>query len=207
MQVERLADPWAAAHVRPAFAGDPEAAFSLCVALTNEKRGPVAVALFKARVPIAAFRTFLTSVWEHDHGGLIAAAESRRRLAAMFSYAAYPVPTGTPAVVRVWRGTAGLTMRQAARGFSWTLNRDIACWFAVRFASAGRQPLVLVAEVASADVALFHDGRNEREAVLMRPPVKTAIDGSPSDWQLGHKRYSEAIAAHTGHLIARTEMM
>lgn len=45
--------------------------------------------------------------------------------------------------MRVWRGACGVSVNRARTGYSWTLNRDMACWFAVRFASPARTPLVL----------------------------------------------------------------
>ena len=54
--VEQHADEWARRYVRPAFAGDIEAAGHLAIALTNAKRGPVAHCMWQAKVPREAFR-------------------------------------------------------------------------------------------------------------------------------------------------------
>ena len=40
---------------------------------------------------------------------------------------------------------------------------------------------------------LFHDGRNEAEAVIFdRKRSLAPIDGTPEEWQAGHKRRVEA---------------
>lgn len=186
-QVERLVEDWAKRYVAPAFAGDSEAAFSLSVALGNDKRGGVAVAMWRAKVARPAYRVFLQSVWEHDHRHLISAAEgSRRRLRAMFRYAAFPVPPELPEVVPVWRGTSALTIHQALRGYSWTTDRAVACWFAMRFADKNDRPLVLRSEVKRAAIAMFTDERSEREVLLLNPP-SAAIDGSEVEWRQSYE--------------------
>jgi hypothetical protein len=195
---ERYAEPWCIKDVRPAFDGDVDAMFSLYSGLSNGKRGYLAVAMWNARVAIPAFRACLGAVWEHDHRELIEATKTRRRLGALFNYADFPKPAGLPDVVRVWRGTSHLTAKQATKGYSWTTNRDVACWFAVRFANSDNPPLVLAADVSKNDVALFHDGRNEAEAVIIRPVLSPISDGNPNDWRAGHARqqiaYAEALA-------------
>lgn len=181
--VEEFAEPWAVKHVRPTFAGDPGAAFSLSCSLSNDKRGVVAVVLWKAKIPQPAFRAYFAAVWAHDHANVVGAAGTRRGLAALFRYAAFPLPDELPQRVRVWRGTSRMTFARSRAGYSWTVDRDVACWFAMRFAEANGRPLVLMAEVDRSDIALYHDERSEREAVLMRPPADARIDGDPDDWR------------------------
>jgi hypothetical protein len=109
MQVAlRFAAPWAVRYVGPAFSGNVDAAFHLAAALSNAKRGMVAVAMWDAKVPRPAFRVFLESACDHDHAYVIDAARTRRRLAAMFRYAAFPLPDFNGETVSVWRvGGAG----------------------------------------------------------------------------------------------------
>lgn len=127
-------------HVEAAFDGDADAAFSLSVALSNSKRGAVAVAMWRAKVEREAFRAYFESVWGHDHRHVIAAAESRRTLGHMFRYAAFAMPAELPDVVTLWRGSSWLTIAEAKKGYSWTTDRSTACWFAVRFAQANGRP-------------------------------------------------------------------
>jgi hypothetical protein len=197
--LEKHAAPHELKHARAAFDGDTDAAFSLSVALGNYKRGVVAVAMWRAKVPVEAFRAYFSSVWDHDHRHVIDAAISRRTLAHMFRYAAFPLPAELPDVVTLWRGTSKLPLDEARAGYSWTTDRDTACWFAMRFADFNGSPLVLTAEVAKSDIALFHNERNESEAVLMRPPANVRIDGTIVDWVQGLDRYEVAKNARQNH--------
>ena len=188
--VERVAEPsWAVKFIGPTFDGDEDAAFTLSFSLSNEMRGEVAVALWQAKISKPAFRAYFASVWDHDHRYVIEAAGTRRRLAAMFRYAAFPLPDELPERVRVWRGTSALTLAQSRAGYSWTINRDVAGWFAMRFAEKNRQPLVLMAEVDRGDISLYHDERSEDEVVLLRPPAAVNVDGDADDWRQRHKMH------------------
>jgi hypothetical protein len=176
-------------YMEAAFNGDVDAAGSLTFRLSNDKRGAVAVAMWRAKVKREAFREYFSSVWEHDHHYVIDAAQTRRTLGYMFRYAAFPIPAELPDVVTLWRGTSKLTIAEAREGYSWTIDRDAACWFAMRFADINGAPLVLTAEVAKSDIALFTNAREESEALLIRPPAAVKIDGDVTDWQIGHDRY------------------
>lgn len=180
--------------------GCPDAAFELSCSLENHNRGTVAVMMWRARIEREAFRAYFASVWSHDHRYVIHAAQTRRRLAAMFRYAAFEPPAGTPERLTVWRGTSKLNTRQALRGFSWTTNRDVACWFAMRFAEKSGSPLLLRADIRRSDVALFDDCRNESEAVLMRPPAAD-VDGDATDWAAAYARQQATIHAHNRAIV------
>jgi hypothetical protein len=178
-------------HLEPALNGDVDAAFGLSFALDNQYRGIVAYAFWRCKAPVPAYRAFLSCVWDHDHRYVIAAAGNRRTLRAMFRYAAFPLPADMPEVVRVWRGTSYLSEKESAKGYSWTIDRDIACWFAMRFADWNNNPLVLAADVPKAEILLYHDGRGEKEAVLFKPPTYW-IDGHPEEWREGLEREKRA---------------
>lgn len=184
----RVCAPFEIETMESAFDGDPEAARILSVTLRNDRRGHMAVAMWRAKVSKEAFREYFSSAWDHDHRHVIHAAETRRTLACLFRYAAFPLPAELPETIPVWRGTSKLTTKEAKQGYSWTTNRDVACWFAMRFASHNGSPLVLSANVTKADIALFHSEREESEAVLLRPPAVVRIDGNPDDWQQGYAR-------------------
>jgi hypothetical protein len=191
--VERYAVQCAKEYVLPAFSGDAEAAFSLSCRLTNEQRGHVAVAMWEARVAKPAFRRFLESVWNHDHRYVIAAARTRPRLASMFRYADFDAPDGLAGPIRLWRGTSGVPMARARKGYSWTTDRDTACWFAMCHAARRGIPLVLSTEVDAGKVALFCNEREEHEAVLTVTPSRVEVDGAPDDWAAGFTRVNERI--------------
>jgi hypothetical protein len=182
---------WHPAHlelIAQTFEGDPEAAFGLSIQLDNHQRGEAAFLLWLAKIPVPAFRAFMQSVWEHDHRHVIAAAGTRRDLEAMFRYAAFPLPTDMPETVTVWRGTSALSRLEAARGLSWTLDRDRACWFAMRFAECKGSPLVLSARVPRSEILLYTDEGQEREAVVFRKRAK--VDGTPDDWASRYRAVS-----------------
>lgn len=179
-------------HARAAFYGDVEAAFRLSCALNNDKRGIVAVSMWQCKVKKEAFRAYFSSVWSHDHREVIEAAQTRRTLAYMFRYAAFPLPAELPDVVTVWRGSSALSFDATRARYSWTTDRDLACWFAMRFADDNGSPLVLAADIAKRDIALFTNERSESEAVLMRPPA-ARIDGDVGDWAACYQRKQEAM--------------
>lgn len=166
-RVERYVEPWARKFVAPAMAGDGDAALSLSVAVGNSKRGEVVVDFWKANAPRASFRELLSSVWDHDHRELIAAAGTRRRLRALFRFAQFDT-SSLPDTVQVWRGTSGLSPWNAANGQSWSTDRDVACWFAMRFADHFGNPLVVTSTVHREDVHLYTNARQEKEVVLFK---------------------------------------
>ena len=59
----------------------------------------------------------------------------------------------------------------------------------MRFADTNGAPLVLTAEVAKSDIALFTNAREESEALLIRPPATVKIDGDVTDWQRRYAAY------------------
>jgi hypothetical protein len=70
----------------------------------------------------------------------------------------------------------GFRLKQAVRGYSWTLNRNVACWFAIRFAEENGSALVLTAEVPRKQIMFHSDERSEAEVVCFDIPTLT-IDG------------------------------
>jgi len=197
-----LCEPHEWKYMEAAFDGDIDAAGMLTATLRNDLRGAVAVAMWRAKIKREAFREYFLGVWEHDHRYAIAAAQTRRTLGHMFRYAAFIPPPDVPERLTVWRGTSKLSMRDSLRGYSWTTDRDVACWFAMRFADTNGRPLVLRADIHRDDVALFYDGRGEREAVLLRPPKPYLVDGDSTDWATCHARHEAAIQAHNRALRA-----
>lgn len=172
--------PHAKKYVLPAFAGDVEAAKSLAVSLDNHERGEAAVLMWQLKVMRSAFQAFLGAVWMHDYAHVIAAAETRRRLICMFKYAAFPLPD-FPKLVQVWRGVSGIQPAEASKGFSWTINRDVACWFATR--SKVSEPQVITATVHGEDILYFSNERKEYEVILARAPQFFRVDGDAENWR------------------------
>jgi len=201
----RICDPFEFEPLEAALDGNEEAAMHLAWALRNDRRGELAVALWALKMPVIAYREPLKCVWDHDHQYVVHAAKTRRRLTFMFRYAAFPLPTALPETVRLWRGTSGDAVKEARKGYSWTTNRDTACWFAMRYAARRGLPLVLTVNVAKADIALFHDEVNEDEAVLMRPPARVNTDGALDDWRQGANRRSARIERANALFVHRRQ--
>jgi hypothetical protein len=189
---ERLCEPYEIKTMTAAFDGDVAAAGTLSVSLKNDLRGEMAVAMWRSGVPKEAFREYFSSAWDHDHHRVVDAAKNRKTLASLFRYGAFSLPGDLPERVTLWRGTSRLMLDEAVRGYSWTTDKDAACWFAMRFASYNWSALVLSAEVAKEDIALIHHGRSESEAVLLKPPSVFKIDGDQGDWQKGADRHARA---------------
>lgn len=183
---------YAARWLKPTFRGDEDAAIDLCAALPSYQRGMVARALWAAKVPVLAYRAYLGEAWDTGPAEVIAAAETRHRLGVMFRYASFVLPVDLSQKVTVWRGVSGVSFMAATLGYSWTTCRDVACWFAMRYAGTTRQPLVITASVRKDYIARFHNSRNEREVILFKPPMAVVTDGMPDDWMQGFQRFREA---------------
>ena len=197
--------PYALVHLDSAVAGDAEEASMLAgCAAPNEWRGIIAVTFYLLRVPNPAFREALLCVWEHDHRELIAAAETRNRLRAMFRYADYPAPSFLPDTVQIWRGTSAMNPKKTARGLAWTVNRDIACWFSMRFADTNGFPVVLTAFVPRKSIMLYTNERSEQEVVVFDVP-SWSVDGDPRDWSEGFNRVSEQMRQDREKLLAEVK--
>jgi len=179
--LERYVEPWALKYVGPAMIGDVDAAFSLSLALSNEKRGAVTVAFWRVKAPVPAFAALLKAMWGHDRQLLIAAAKTRQRLKCMFRYAKFQIPEELPATLQVWRGTSGMLVNQAKKGLSWTTDRDMACWFAMRYANRFDRPLVLSTVVFKESIFHYDNSRGESEIVLFDAP-NPVVDGTPDEW-------------------------
>jgi hypothetical protein len=176
-----------------ALTGDVAAARRLLYA-TPDALGPyVAEVFYRRGVPDEAFQTVLTEVWDQGHQYLRVMRPNR--LTAVFRTARFRT-AHLPELVRVWRGESGDWQHSR---WSWTLNRDIACWFATMWPGAGANPRVLVASVLRRAVLMHHTGRGEDEIVTLGA-IAPVIDGSPDDWREGAARHQakQAQAAATG---------
>lgn len=182
---------YAARWLKPTFRGDVDAASYLCAALPSYQRGLVVRALWVAKVPVLTYRAYLGAAWDHGPAEVIAAAETRQRLGFMFRYAAFALPVDLPQKVTVWRGVSGVAFWAATAGYSWTTCRDVACWFAMRHAGPTSLPLVITALIRRDCIARLHNGRNEREVILLSPTLAAVTDGLPSDWLQGSQRFRQ----------------
>ena len=82
---------------------------------------------------------------------------------------------GLPTEITAYRGVAGMTVGQARRGMSWTLDRDRSEWFAGRNSERGT-PIVLEATISKPNVlAVFDDPERE---IVVRPGRVSRVTAS-----------------------------
>jgi hypothetical protein len=203
--------PWG----RPAFervlaagAGSDEygAGDDLILAAHNQHRGLIAYWLYlrlrAGECSVVLYRAAFDSTWNHDHNWLLSDM-SRHGLRDMFCWAAFPIPAEIPAMVDIWRGVSGQrSVRQVARGLSWTIDRDMACWFAMRFTSPKRKPMVLKATMPRDALFYPYNERDEYEVVCFDAGAAAAIDGGPEDWAAGAERVMQEHTASLEELKA-----
>ena len=172
---------------KDAMAGCPDAANTATFVTPNLARGLLVRAAFRARMPVPAFREMLTAVWDHDHSSLTHFAKvvahsslPKKDLREMFEYAAYNL-SHLPETLTVYRGGMVWNLPSGRptglqSGVAWTLNRDLAAWFAVFTSAApewvndgpwGRSaPLILKAEVPRSRILAHITTRNEDECII-----------------------------------------
>jgi hypothetical protein len=170
--------------IEPAFSGDADAALALSYGHEKRQRGVITRICYEGGMPKVPFREVLGSSWDSSHEFVMNAASSHERLRLMFKYAEFPIPDELPETIRVWRGVSGISAKNARQGFSWTTDRNVACWFAIRLDDVGK-PLVITAQIPKRDVLYYSNDRTENELLLLNPPKKATIDGSVEDWESG----------------------
>lgn len=189
-------------------------AATLLYTLPNSDRGEAAKNLYEHRKIVGkrvAYRGLILA-WERDHQELISAFGSEEELAAALRDVS--PPSKRKKAVRAWRGIDDI---RGTLGMSWTTDRDIACWFAMRRFAYRPTPCVLVCDLYPQAIVAEHDGRRECELIVDPIELEThAIfldDGREdpyeiyefddechkqvasaeiADWRLGYDRYQAA---------------
>jgi len=137
--------------------------------------------MYRARVPPAAFRVVLaealTQTNEYD---VLRASRGWRQFVRWCRYAEFPIPDYLPEEVTIFRGVSGPTRTEAIciakLGVSWTLDRELAAWFAWRFAPDCKHlPIVASTVIPRASILFFDDGRSEKEVIPEDRPVTTPV--------------------------------
>ncbi len=165
-----------------ALRDEPEAGLSLCCSAPPSLRGELAVFFFVRLRHTQAFRDVFAHAWEMNHREVIEAVGTRCDLEAMFQAASFPIPDEWSDRVTIYRGTSFLPFEKSKRGFSWTMDKRVAAFFAMRFALLNGNPLVLKATVPKSSILFYSDGRSEREAICFH--VRGAqVDGTPDEWE------------------------
>lgn len=190
-----------------AMKGDKKAAECLAVWSSSSMRPDIIRYFWEANGDASGFSVLLQSVWEMDHVSVICAANTRKRLQLFFQYARFSPPSELPNIVRVWRGGSGKSLKQLSDGLAWTTDRDVACWFAMRFGHLYGSPIVISAEVKKTEISLYTNTCNESEVVLFNIATPN-IDGDVSDWAEGHaavmkKTKSSLVEAGLGQLVGQ----
>jgi len=139
---------------------------------------------------VKIYRDALDSTWTYNNRAVVGAANDRRQLRAMFRIGKFPAPKHLPEVVDIWRGTCGVTLDWARKGFSWSINRDVACWFAFR--TPRYDPLVIRATVARNALFQPYDWQDEREVICFDCD-HAVVDGDPTDWKVAASRRTAEI--------------
>jgi hypothetical protein len=196
---------WGSEYVRPAFEGDEEAAFSLCVSLRDHDRARMTGLMYRAQVRPAAFQAMLTGALSQSHyyNSVLAEAGGRRSLVKWLRYAAYTLPENLPNMVTIYRGVRGCTSQQGAKGLSWSLDFDVAAWFAVvhRHWVSG-QPLVVQAHVRCSDLLFYSNDREEQEVIPRTTPRKFSVIDDPPILAKAAERQIERARAPIANLAA-----
>jgi hypothetical protein len=148
-----------------------EDAESLVWTLPNSDRGKAARGLYRGRKVIGCDVVFagMMAAWEHDHNHVAHAFGSS--IAFALALKAVAPPHGRTETLRAWRGIlpANEQLQDATFGPSWTTDRDIAAWFAMRFyfnQDGARRPFVYCADFEPDDIVAFNDSRNEAEVIV-----------------------------------------
>lgn len=147
----------------------PDDAVSLICHLPNQDRGKAALALHQHRALVGdrAAYSGIMAAWDHDHVETFAAFGSQDAFASALLDVAPAPRRPRKQTMRCWRGVAVKTDAAAAAfGVSWTRNRDIACWFAFRFALLNLRPFVFRCDIDPGAIVALHNDRGEREVLV-----------------------------------------
>jgi hypothetical protein len=118
------------------------------------------LAAYLTGTPLPAYREILHLIWNRSHASLLDAVKGDCRVVRrMFRSTGFEHRlSGT---FPVYRGVRGCGTQTAAKGLSWTLNRDVACWFAHRPGLAKGAPLVVTATIDSSDIVYHSNSRGK----------------------------------------------
>lgn len=189
---------------RFAKASDPGAIRRLMVAQSHAERAVTAHQLWRRRAPAPIIRAAIEIAWGSD--GSVVRGVFGNAMERAIREAQFPVDHIPPRVT-VWRGGHG-DFTFVADGISWTMNRDVACWYCCRpvdapidevaqFGSRGRGAYFVVrreVERSSITMHLNHHGQDEVVIFARELPGAATIDGTPSDWLEGFRRYERGRA-------------
>lgn len=179
-------------------------------------RGAVLLALYQVGAPKENVRGMFTYSWVNSNDRrIVRSMGTDETLWSVMAYCDFPVPDELPARVTIFRGSTGISVDKARRGRSWTLHRDMACFFATTGARARGYtgaPLVLRREIdlSSAVLLGFEKLRSE---VILDPALHSsltedgcAIDGEPGEWAERGEAFWSAVKSNPYGEDQRTEI-
>jgi hypothetical protein len=171
---------WGHEGIRLAFAGDVDAVGSLITRCHDRQRAAVVLVLWKLKIAPPAFKIAIEAALTQTHAyhDVRATAGTRAEFIRWLRYANFELPPDLPEMVEIHRGvnvcdSRSMAMRGHARGLSWTLDFDVAAWFAMRFKP--NDPRVLSAIVPRSDLVFYSYERKEAEVIPARVPANCAI--------------------------------
>jgi hypothetical protein len=113
--------------------------------------------------------------------------------------------------VTIYRGANGATLELAfviaMSGIAWTLDRDVAAWFAGRFMSINESvPIVLSTTIPRSSMLFYDNDREEQEIIPDELPVTrpVAIWKNAGEILAAYERVSAKVRAVESMMIERT---
>jgi hypothetical protein len=149
----------------------PNDASYLIATLPNSDRGKAAKLIVDQTCILGrsvAYRA-LIDAWDRDHQHVLRAFDEDEL-------------EGYNSIAKAFR-MARMRSVNGWYALSWTRDRDLACWFAMR---NGATPFVYVCDIEPSQILVEHDGRDEREVLVDIDAVLSISldegDGSERDW-------------------------
>jgi len=195
-----------------ALAGDAGAAFTFFAGAEDCGRYVAALAGTDAAPDV--LRAALELAWHRDAATVVDWLRKAGLIAA-FRRAAFPVKH-LPAVVTAWRGGRG-ELAEVRAGVSWTLDRDVACFYAHRLPDGlvdrpirwtrkplriDAAPIVLRTVVPRRPMLAHLCGRGEDELILAYVS-RVEPDPDPATWRAGFERELARRQAERERLFAQ----
>ncbi len=169
--------------------------------LPNNMRGEYAVSVVNSDISPDIRREVLMAAWMHDYVEIWRAAGSSAAFNRLWRRAGFSVGH-LDFPLTVWRGGRKEHWKEVAIGFSWTLDRDTACWFAMAYAAragsahADLEPFVIRRIIKHPRQVLAHViERSEDEIIVANPAGPSKVDGTASDWATAASRAEARIKA------------
>lgn len=187
-RIQRLCDPHDYPHeVRTIFA-TPNAALAEFVAMhMDDASGARLVkSLHEAGAPrcntLAAFRV----IWRHRKAELLRVFPTRLELQEVILYCRVDPPDSIAPEFYAYRGSTGISIKQAALGMSWTPDYRVACVYSL--SKNGADGLVIRAKVKRESVVFWDELEDTGpiphvEVFLRGRPNAVEVYGTPEDWK------------------------